>query len=67
MSDALVAIDKASQEWELNFIYDELEDFRVTCDISNKSVPDAVRAVAGFYPISISIEDNTIYVECTQK
>ena len=26
MSDALVAIDKASQEWELNFIYDELED-----------------------------------------
>lgn len=67
MSDALVAIDKASQEWEVNFIYDELEDFRVTCDISNKSVPDAVRAVAGFYPISISIEDNTIYVECTQK
>ena len=67
MSDALVFIDKASEEWELNFIYDDLEDFLVTCDVNNKSVPEAVSAIIGFYPISISIDNNTIYVECTQK
>ena len=67
LSEALIAIDKASDLWEVSFIYDELEDFHVTCDIKDKSVPDAVHAVVGFYPVSITLEGNIIYLECTQK
>ncbi len=67
LSDALIAIDKMSDEWTVSFIYDELEDFRVTCDIRDKSIPDAVHALVGFYPVSVTLEGNTIYLECTQK
>lgn len=67
LSDALIAIDKASEDWHVSFIYDELEDFKVTCDINNQSVPDAVHTVVGFYPMDISLEGNIIYVECRGK
>ena len=67
LSDALLAIDDASDSVTVNFVYDDLEDFRVTTDVSNASVQDAVRQVCGFYPMRIISFGNDIFVECTQR
>jgi hypothetical protein len=78
MSDALRYLSSVSSKYTINFIYDELEDFHVTTNVYNKSIPDAIRQVIGFYPISMKVKEQTtdeqggvlpdaIYVECTQK
>ena len=67
LSAALIAIDKSANAYDISFIYDELEDFTVTTDIRNKTVPDAVRQVLGFYPMKMTVKGHQIFVECTQK
>lgn len=67
LSEALIAIDKASNRYTINFIYDELEDFMVTADIKSQSVPDAVRQMVGFYPMRVTVGDSIICVECVHK
>jgi len=67
LSDALIWIDKAQNNYKINFIFDELEDFTVTTSFKNTSVKEAVKQVIGFYPMRISYEKKEIYVECVQK
>ncbi len=67
LSDALLAIDDACDTVTVNFIYDELEDFRVTTEVADSSVLGAVRQVCGFYPMRITAFANDIFVECTQR
>ena len=68
MSDALKLMQHQTDRYKIIFIYDDLEDFKVTTHVRNKSVPDALRQMIGFYPISMMVnEDNEIYVECTHK
>ena len=67
LSEALKRIDKVQDAKRINFIFDELEDFRVTKKIHNQSVEDAVRSVCGYYPMSIAVQDSDIFVECVQK
>lgn len=67
LSEALKRIDKVQDAKRINFIFDELEDFRVTKKIHNQSVEDAVRSVCGYYPMSIAVQDSNIFVECVQK
>ena len=67
LADALVTVDKMSDDWQVSFIYDDLEDYRVSCTVSDKSVPEAVHALIGFYPIRIEISEGHIFVECTQR
>ena len=50
-----------------HFLYNELEDFRITTTIRRKTVPDAIRQMIGFYPIRMSIDSTEITVECPQK
>ena len=68
LSDALRYIQQQTTHYDILFIYDDLEDFRITTNVSNKSVPDAIIQLAGFYPVRV-YESNTreIYVECTHK
>ena len=54
MSDALRDLNEQSQDYTISFMYNELEDFRVTTSIRHQSVPDALRQIIGFYPIRIS-------------
>ena len=56
------------------FLYNELEDFRITTSVHRKSVPDAIRQMIGFYPIRMTVEpgianpsQQEIIVECPQK
>lgn len=68
MSDALKYIQQQTNKHKIVFIYNELEDFMVTTSVRNKSVPDAIKQVIGFYPIRMTQSgDNEIYVECTHK
>ena len=68
MSDALKQMQQQTEKYKIVFIYDDLEDFKVTTAVKNKSVPDAIRQIIGFYPISMTIiDDNEIYLECTHK
>ncbi len=60
-------LNTAQHQYVINFVYDELEDFRVTKRIRNLSVPDAIRQLIGFYPIKMTQMDNVLVVECTQK
>ena len=68
LSDALKYIQEQTDNYDITFIYDELEDFRVTTNIQNKSVPDAIVQIVGFYPVRVvKSGKNEIYVECTHK
>ena len=66
-SAALKDLNARQDKYVINFVYDELEDFRVTKSIRNQSVPDAIMQLIGFYPIKMTQMDNIIVVECTQK
>ena len=67
LSDALRQLNNESGEYEINFLYNELEDFRITTNVRKKSVPDAIRQMIGFYPIRMSVDGYEITVECVQK
>ena len=67
ISAALKDLNAAQDKYAINFVYNELEDFKVTKNINNMSVPDAVQQLIGFYPIKMTQVENTLIVECTQK
>jgi len=68
LSEALIKLDQSVRQYDISFVYDELEDFTVTKSISKGlSLPDAVREVCGFYPVRVSVKGRDIFVECIQK
>ena len=66
-SAALKDLNARQHKYTINFVYDELEDFRVTKSIRNQSVPDAIMQLIGFYPIRMTQVEDNIMVECAQK
>ena len=68
LSEALKYVQSQTMNYDLIFIYNELEDFRVTTYVKNKSVPDAIQQLIGFYPVRfVRSGEKEIYVECTHK
>lgn len=67
MADALKELNTLQNKYAVNFIYDDLEDFRVSTTVRGLSVPDAVSRIVGFYPIAVTQKGNVILVECTHK
>ena len=69
LSEALLQLNNEQSEYVINFLYNELEDFRTTAIIKNKNLPDAIQQMIGFYPIRMTAnsDDHEIYVECTHK
>jgi len=55
-STALKDLNARQNKYTINFVYDELEDFKVTKSIRNQSVPDAIQQLIGFYPIKMTID-----------
>ena len=51
ISAILKQLNSEQHNYAINFIYNDLEDFHVTTDIKNKTIPDAIRQMIGFYPI----------------
>lgn len=68
LSEALIELDLSSKQYDISFVYDELEDFTVSKTIEKgRSLPDAVREVCGFYPVKVHLFNKEIFVECIQK
>ena len=67
LADALRQLNEQTEDYNISFLYNDLEDFRITTSIRRKSVPDAIRQMIGFYPIRMTVEDREIVVECPQK
>ena len=67
LSKVLEDLNAAVSDKTIYFIYDELEDFTVTCHFNNLPVHEAIREVIGFYPMKVTYDDDRIFVECTQK
>ena len=69
LSEALFQLSQEQNDYTISFIYNELEDFRISTSVNRKSLPDAIQQMIGFYPIRMIIkpEYNEIFVECTHK
>ncbi len=67
LPDVLMDLDRASSRYHITFIYNDLEDYTVTKRIRESTIPDAVREVVGYYPMSVVVGDSIILVECTVK
>ena len=72
LSEALNQLAEQQTDYAIMFLYNELEDFRVTTTIHHKTLPDAIRQMIGFYPIRMIVDDTNpegkkIFVECTHK
>ncbi|MBR6945133.1 MAG: TonB-dependent receptor [Prevotella sp.] len=68
LSDALRTVQKQTKQYDIIFIYNDLEDFRVTTDVRQKSVMDAILQIVGFYPVRVYKNGKReIYVESTHK
>ena len=69
LSEALLQLNNEQKAYVINFLYNELEDFRITATVKNKKLPDAIQQMIGFYPVRMTVkpDDHEIYVECTHK
>ena len=78
ISDALRQLNEQSTDHTIIFLYNELENFRVTTSFRDKPLPDAIRQMIGFYPIRMTVATDDdpdvqgkprhqIFVECTHK
>ena len=68
MSEALRDLNELSPDYTISFMYNELEDFRVTTSIRHQSVPDALRQIIGFYPIRISEKGKgSLFARCLRQ
>ena len=72
LSDALSQLARQQSDYTIMFLYNELEDFRVTTSVSRKTLPDAIQQMIGFYPIRMTVDSSDdggkkIFVECTHK
>ena len=67
LSEALLALDNDCDTITVNFVYDDLEDFRVTTQVRESTIQQAVSQVCGYYPMRITILNTDIFVECTQR
>ena len=61
-------LNDLQHEYTVNFIYDELEDFKVTTDIKSTTLTDAIYQIIGFYPVRVfKSGEHELFVECTHK
>ena len=68
MSEALRDLNEQSRDYYISFLYNDLEDFRVTTSIKHKTVTEAIMQIIGFYPVRVVKRgEREIYVECTHK
>ena len=71
LADALRQLSEQQTGYTIMFLYNELEDFRITTTIKRKTLPEAIQQMIGFYPIRVTTSNDEggkkIFVECVQK
>ncbi len=63
MSEALRDISQSSKGKQIMFVYDQLEDYTVTCTFQNLTPIEAIYRIVGLYPIRVSQTPESIAVE----
>ena len=72
LSVALNQLAGQQTDYAIMFLYNELEDFRITTTVSRKTLPEAIQQMIGFYPIRMTLDESNpkgkkIFIECTHK
>ena len=67
LSRVLEDLNAATSRHEISFVYNDLEDFTVTCTFERLSLDDALMKAVGFYPVRIVRDGDKYFVECTHK
>ena len=53
LSRVLEDLNAATNRHEISFVYNDLENFTVTCKLEHLNLGDALIKVVGFYPVHI--------------
>ena len=67
LADALVDFSKNNPEAKLNFIYDELEHYKVKGRIRSDNPADAIREMVALNPVKVTESGDGIFIEAMQK
>lgn len=67
LSVVLQDLNAATSDHDISFVYNDLEDFTVTCTFKDKSIEEALHTVVGLYPVRIEKDGRKFYVECIEK
>jgi hypothetical protein len=67
LSRVLEDLNAATNRHEISFVYNDLENFTVTCKLEHLNLGDALMKVVGFYPVRIVRDGEKYFVECTHK
>lgn len=62
LPEALTELERQCEDMQINFIYDDLKDYKVTQSIDNLLLKEAIHAVVGNYPIRVSKKKNKYYL-----
>lgn len=67
LSRVLEDLNAVTTRHEISFVYNDLEDFTVTCDFKRLDLEEALMKVVGFWPVRIVRDHDKYFVECTHK
>ena len=67
LSRVLEDLNAATARYEIAFVYNDLEDFTVTCDFKRLSLDEALMKIVGLWPVRIVRDHDKYFVECTHK
>ena len=66
LAEALAAIAEQHPEIQLNFIYNEIDNYKTSALIHTDNTYEALRQTIGLNPVSIINKDNHYYIEALQ-
>ena len=66
LSKAILKIAEEHPEVDINFIYNELENYKTDATVHADSPYDALRQAIGLNPVTVVKSKNTYYVEALQ-
>lgn len=67
LSRVLEDLNAATTRHEISFVYNDLEDFTVTCNFKRLSLDEALIKVVGLWPVRVVRDHDKYFVECTHK
>ncbi len=68
MPKVLMDLRHSTNRYKIAFIHNELEDYTVTKQFSNLTIPEAIQTCIGYYPITMkNVGDSLLFVETMLK
>ncbi len=66
LAEALSRIAEDHPSLNINFIYNELENYLTSARVQTDNPLDALRRLIGLNPVTVSMKDNSIFIEALQ-